>query len=85
MMRAHLFATTGGVVAHQPASPSDGISPPTLTPREREMIQDWMARRYLQLHQKQVGRRSADLPLPASVRYSGQMQRLANHMRKLNQ
>ena len=72
------------VVAYQRDSPSYRTGPPNLTPRERELIQDWMARRYLQLHQKQVGRRRTDLPMPASVRSSGQIQRLANHMRKLN-
>jgi hypothetical protein len=62
------------VVAYPRASPPDRATPPNLTPRERELIQDWMARRYLQLHQKQDGRRITDLPMPASVRSSSQIQ-----------
>jgi hypothetical protein len=72
------------VAAYQRASLPDRATPPNLTPRERELIQDWMARRYLQLHQKQAGRRSTDLPMPASVRSSSQIQRLASYVRKLN-
>jgi hypothetical protein len=48
-----------------------------LTAREREVIQDWMARRFLQLHVKDVGRRRTDLPMPAVVKSASQAQRLA--------
>ena len=53
-----------------------------LTPQEREAVQDWMAKRYLQLHDKQVGRRRTDLPMPASVKSSSQVERFAKYLRK---
>jgi hypothetical protein len=54
-----------------------------LTPKEREAVQDWMAKRYLQLHDKRVGRRRTDLPMPASVRSSSQIERFAKYLRRL--
>lgn len=48
----------------------------SLTALDREAIQDWMARRYLQLHTKEVGRRRTDLPMPAVVKSPGQARRL---------
>ena len=53
-----------------------------LTPKEREAVQDWMAKRYLQLHDKHVGRRRTDLPMPASVKSSSQVERFAKYLRK---
>jgi hypothetical protein len=54
----------------------------SLTGRERELIQDWMAKRYLQLHDKRIGRRRTDLPMPATVRSSNQAERLMNYLRR---
>ena len=54
-----------------------------LTPEEREAVQDWMAKRYLQLHEKQVGRRRTDLPMPASVKSSSQGERFARFLRRV--
>jgi hypothetical protein len=54
----------------------------SLTPKDREIVQDWMARRYLQLHEKRIGRRHGDLPMPASVRSASQAERLARHIQK---
>jgi hypothetical protein len=53
-----------------------------LTPEEREAIQDWMVKRYLQLHDRHVGRRRTDLPMPASVKSSSQIERFAKYLRK---
>jgi hypothetical protein len=53
-----------------------------LTSRDRELIQNWTARRYLQLHEKRVGRRRGDLPMPASVKSPSQVERLANYLNK---
>jgi hypothetical protein len=53
-----------------------------LTPADREAIQDWMARRYLQLHEKGIGRRRTDLPMPASVRSASQAERFTNYIRR---
>jgi hypothetical protein len=71
-----------------------GVSPPTwsnptppgvlhnsLTPKDREAVQDWMARRYLQVHERRVGRRRTDLPMPATVKSPSQIERFANHIR----
>jgi hypothetical protein len=52
-----------------------------LTPDEREIVQDWMARRYLQLHDKQAGRRRTDLPMPATVKSPSQIERFTNYVR----
>jgi hypothetical protein len=66
----------------------DVVGPPvslrhaTLTPEEREAVQDWMAKRYLQLHDRHVGRRRTDLPMPASVKSSSQIERFAKYLRK---
>ena len=57
----------------------------TLTPKDREVIQDWMAKRYLQVHEKRIGRRRGDLPMPASVRSASQAERFVNYNRKANQ
>ena len=53
-----------------------------LTPKEREDVQAWMARRYLQLHEERVGRRHTDLPMPPSVKSSSQVDRLMNYVSK---
>jgi hypothetical protein len=49
--------------------------------KDREVIQDWMVRRYLQLHEKRVGRRRTDLPMPARVKTASQIERFANLIR----
>jgi hypothetical protein len=41
-----------------------------------------MAKRYLQLHDRHVGRRRTDLPMPASVKSSSQIERFAKYLRK---
>jgi hypothetical protein len=86
--RARVLEAGFGVAARSGVNPPtwSNPSPPSalhsgLTPREREVIQDWMARRYLQLHEKRVGRRCADLPMPASVKSPSQIERFANHIR----
>ena len=63
--------------------PRVGLRHANLTPQERKAVQDWMAKRYLQLHDKQVGRRRTDLPMPASVKSSSQVERFARFLRKL--
>jgi hypothetical protein len=65
------------------AVPGVSLGHTNLTPREREVVQDWMARRYLQLHDKRVGRRRTDLPLPASVKSSSQVDRFLKFLRQV--
>jgi hypothetical protein len=40
-----------------------------------------MAKRYLQRHDKRVGRRRGDLPMPASVKSASQIERFVDHIR----
>ena len=66
-------------------TPPSGALHSGLTPRDREMIQDWMARRYLQLHEKRFGRRRTDSPMPDSVRSTSRAERFAKYTTKTNE
>ena len=87
--RARVRDAAFGVGVHPRASLPTWTSPPSpsalhnsLTPKDREVVQDWMARRYLQLHEKKPGRRRTDLPIPATVKSASQMERFAKYIRQ---
>lgn len=50
-----------------------------VTEHEREVVQDWIARRYLQVHVKIRGRRYTDLPLGD---FSGNVERYIQWQRQ---
>ena len=82
--RARVHDAGFGVAARSGVSPPTWSNPPPpsglhggLTSKDREVIQDWMARRYLQLHEKRGGRRRTNLPMPARVTSASQIERLA--------
>jgi hypothetical protein len=67
-----------------PTTPAHASSHNDLAPDDREIVQDWMARRYLQLHDKQAGRRRTDLPMPATVKSPSQIERFVNYIRNVS-
>jgi hypothetical protein len=89
--RARIRDAGFGLAARSAVSPPTWSNPAppsalhnSLMPKDREAIQDWMAKRYLQLHEKRVGRRRSDLPTPVSVKPASRIERFANHMRSIS-
>ena len=68
--------------ATRAVAPRVSLGHVNLTPKEREAVQDWMARRYLQLHEERVGRRHTDLPMPPNVKSSSQVDRFMDYVGK---